>query len=271
MLHTRYFCKKTVNNTLKRKITDYNEEQSIKISESLFEQQPSQLTTVTNQFNNKKVNSKQHVLKSTTNCISPNLIDYINNQNTVFYAKYMQNLQLIMPRMNTFLQNQIHEKLTPPLNLSSVYSVPSSISSIFNNQFSLNYKQKGEKYQKKELPKKKSKNFNNKTKYQYKAIQAISSMTQKLHNSGLVSATVSSLNFQDLQNCCAKCNTRFRLTSDLVYHMRTFHRRDETFTQPQQQQTKVFKERETKQLKCEICHENFKEKHHLTRHMTSHR
>ncbi|XP_076368251.1 zinc finger protein 488-like [Tachypleus tridentatus] len=61
-------------------------------------------------------------------------------------------------------------------------------------------------------------------------------------------------------NFCAKCNASFRMTSDLVYHMRSHHKRE---TDP------VKKKREEK-LKCNICNESFRERHHLTRHMTSH-
>lgn len=105
------------------------------------------------------------------------------------------------------------------------------------------------------------------------------------------------LSTQSIQNWCAKCNSHFRLTSDLVYHMRTFHRKDEQertstpsvlthqnrheiskdFT-VQERSYKLDKlakaiknNRETKFFKCEICQESFKEKHHLSRHMTSHR
>ncbi|XP_076315759.1 zinc finger protein 488-like [Tachypleus tridentatus] len=62
------------------------------------------------------------------------------------------------------------------------------------------------------------------------------------------------------QNWCAKCNATFRMTSDLVYHMRTHHKRE-----PIRVKTK----REEK-LKCTLCNESFRERHHLTRHMTSH-
>ncbi|XP_060081399.1 PR domain zinc finger protein 10-like [Ylistrum balloti] len=62
------------------------------------------------------------------------------------------------------------------------------------------------------------------------------------------------------QNWCAKCNASFRMTSDLVYHMRSHHKRE---FDP------VKKKRDDK-LKCNICHETFRERHHLTRHMTSH-
>ncbi len=96
------------------------------------------------------------------------------------------------------------------------------------------------------------------------------------------------LNAQTLQNWCAKCNSHFRLTSDLVYHMRTFHRKDETPIQESgkaplaslprtHKASPVFDESElestskTKYLRCLVCLEVFKEKHHLSRHMTSHR
>ena len=61
-------------------------------------------------------------------------------------------------------------------------------------------------------------------------------------------------------NWCAKCNATFRMTSDLVYHMRSHHK---TNFDP------LKKKREDK-LKCNICGETFRERHHLTRHMTSH-
>ena len=61
-------------------------------------------------------------------------------------------------------------------------------------------------------------------------------------------------------NWCAKCNATFRMTSDLVYHMRSHHKSN---CDPMK------KKREDK-LKCNICGETFRERHHLTRHMTSH-
>lgn len=62
------------------------------------------------------------------------------------------------------------------------------------------------------------------------------------------------------QNWCAKCNASFRMTSDLVYHMRSHHKREADAT----------KQRREEKLKCNICNETFRERHHLTRHMTSH-
>jgi len=63
-------------------------------------------------------------------------------------------------------------------------------------------------------------------------------------------------------NTCAKCGVTFRMTSDLVYHMRTHLSK----LSP----TSYEKRREGDRLKCNVCGENFRERHHLTRHMTAH-
>ncbi|XP_072037480.1 uncharacterized protein [Amphiura filiformis] len=65
------------------------------------------------------------------------------------------------------------------------------------------------------------------------------------------------------ENWCAKCNASFRMTSDLVYHMRTHHKRNGV-------EDIESKRRTDEKLKCSICNETFRERHHLTRHMTSH-
>lgn len=64
------------------------------------------------------------------------------------------------------------------------------------------------------------------------------------------------------QNVCAKCSISFRMTSDLVYHMRTHHKSESTIDPNR-------RKREEK-LKCPVCNESFRERHHLTRHMTAH-
>uniref|UniRef100_A0A9J7Y576 PR/SET domain 8a n=1 Tax=Cyprinus carpio carpio TaxID=630221 RepID=A0A9J7Y576_CYPCA len=66
----------------------------------------------------------------------------------------------------------------------------------------------------------------------------------------------------DEKNWCAKCNISFHLTSDLVQHMRSHHKR----ALRDERQTRDRSER----LKCPICNETFRERHHLSRHMTSH-
>lgn len=64
------------------------------------------------------------------------------------------------------------------------------------------------------------------------------------------------------QNVCAKCNISFRMTSDLVYHMRSHHKNDVA--------NDMTKRRREEKLKCPVCSESFRERHHLTRHMTAH-
>lgn len=65
------------------------------------------------------------------------------------------------------------------------------------------------------------------------------------------------------QNCCAKCGVQFRMTSDLVYHMRTHHKHE--LANEGNRESKP-----AEKYKCSVCQESFKEKHHLSRHMTSH-
>ncbi|KAK7007058.1 hypothetical protein SK128_022552 [Halocaridina rubra] len=77
--------------------------------------------------------------------------------------------------------------------------------------------------------------------------------------SALMPPTFSALSLPT-QNVCAKCNISFRMTSDLVYHMRSQHKRE---PDPN-------KKRRDEKLKCSICGESFRERHHLTRHMSAH-
>jgi len=53
------------------------------------------------------------------------------------------------------------------------------------------------------------------------------------------------------QNVCAKCNIGFRMTSDLVYHMRSHHRKDEL---------DPLKKKRDEKLRCPVCHETFRER-----------
>ncbi|XP_072881874.1 zinc finger protein 488 [Hemitrygon akajei] len=65
------------------------------------------------------------------------------------------------------------------------------------------------------------------------------------------------------QNWCAKCNASFRMTSDLVFHMRSHHKKEYATDY-------LNKRRREEKLTCPICNEFFRERHHLSRHMTSH-
>ncbi|XP_011504194.1 PREDICTED: uncharacterized protein LOC105367251 [Ceratosolen solmsi marchali] len=64
------------------------------------------------------------------------------------------------------------------------------------------------------------------------------------------------------QNVCAKCNLSFRMTSDLVYHMRSHHKNESV--------GEAARRRREEKLRCPVCDESFRERHHLTRHMTAH-
>lgn len=79
----------------------------------------------------------------------------------------------------------------------------------------------------------------------------------------LLPPTLTSLGLST-QNWCAKCNLSFRLTSDLVFHMRSHHKKEhagpDTHSQKQREEA----------LTCPVCQEHFRERHHLSRHMTSH-
>ncbi|XP_017563621.1 PR domain zinc finger protein 8 isoform X2 [Pygocentrus nattereri] len=62
------------------------------------------------------------------------------------------------------------------------------------------------------------------------------------------------------QNWCAKCSISFHTTSDLVQHMRSHHKRS----------AEQLREHSEERLRCPICDEAFRERHHLSRHMSSH-
>ena len=77
------------------------------------------------------------------------------------------------------------------------------------------------------------------------------------------------------ENWCAKCNASFRMTSDLVYHMRTHHKRghnndDDPEPDDGGNVAAAKRRRRDDKLRCNVCNETFRERHHLTRHMTSH-
>ena len=81
----------------------------------------------------------------------------------------------------------------------------------------------------------------------------------------LLSPSLTALSFQ-ASNVCAHCQTAFRMTSDLVYHMRSHHKTGKEFRKGGESS----KKKRGEMLRCNICDETFRERHHLTRHMTSH-
>lgn len=78
----------------------------------------------------------------------------------------------------------------------------------------------------------------------------------------LIPPTIATTFTLTAQNVCAKCNISFRMTSDLVYHMRSHHKSEFT--------TDTNRRKREEKLKCPVCNESFRERHHLTRHMTAH-
>ncbi|KAK3602464.1 hypothetical protein CHS0354_005933 [Potamilus streckersoni] len=99
------------------------------------------------------------------------------------------------------------------------------------------------------------------SKYQFPAPSSSYPIDKMLHNPASLMMTQPALiASHSSQNWCAKCNASFRMTSDLVYHMRSHHKRE---FDP------VKKKRDDK-LMCKVCEETFKERHHLTRHMSAH-
>ncbi|KAF5910211.1 PR domain zinc finger protein 8-like [Clarias magur] len=92
--------------------------------------------------------------------------------------------------------------------------------------------------------------------------RSISGPLQPTASLTVLPPTLSSLGVT-VQNWCAKCNLSFRMTSDLVFHMRSHHKKE--FAAEAQG-----RRRREEKLTCPICHEYFRERHHLSRHMTSH-
>ena len=77
-------------------------------------------------------------------------------------------------------------------------------------------------------------------------------------------------------NWCAHCSMTFRLTSDLVQHMRNFHSTDSPNSSNDSRGSLTAGGNNSKSkncgknFQCSSCGENFKERHHLTRHLSSH-
>lgn len=80
--------------------------------------------------------------------------------------------------------------------------------------------------------------------------------------STLIPPTIATTFSLAAQNICAKCNISFRMTSDLVYHMRSHHKSENV--------NESHRRKREDKLKCPVCNESFRERHHLTRHMTAH-
>ncbi len=101
-----------------------------------------------------------------------------------------------------------------------------------------------------------------------------------LHHLSQSSSSTTATVLANASNWCAKCSKQFRLTSELVHHIRVHHatRRNyhhrhhhhQTSTESTIRKA-VTNSTSSMSLTCHICCETFRERHHLTRHMTSHR
>ena len=95
-------------------------------------------------------------------------------------------------------------------------------------------------------------------------------LTNPLLQTLVLPPSLAALTIPTAQNICAKCNISFRMTSDLVYHMRSHHKNDSSNLFSDPCTSSSAKRRREVKLKCPVCSELFRERHHLTRHMTAH-
>lgn len=249
MLHYRYFCSFNINNLLNG--LNYS-----KKSENRSQFGQDNLKRKQNDFKcdnlpvkkrSEKVNTESSLEEIIKSCsINQSLRDFFSSQ------------------FNSYLSNQTKFNLTNSIQKSSVMLSPSISPYQTNNPTDVSTTESKQNF------------LINPNLIRNSSLP----LNIQSHGSSLVTTRYVSSPLQkpDLQNWCAKCNTHFRLTSDLVYHMRTFHKKDDSYLSLNNIRvgSKCMNaiehlNREIKFLRCEICNETFKEKHHLTRHLTSHR
>lgn len=235
MLHSRYFCSQSANNLIKSisSLIDHKKQQQ--------QQQQNHQTT-----NKRKLQSQQieeiESKKSRTEVDFRNALVY---QNYIRLFQHQQNLQ--QPQTMISQQQRLREQLTNQLlayfeaNANQMAVSTPAISPPTQqqqaNSMSLFYEPT--------------------LAASAAAAMAMASGSTATTTSPIPSASVSPVNLsspqqhhhitaapqfrgaslaelnqlissQAIQNWCAKCNTYFRLTSDLVHHMRTYHRRDDS-------------------------------------------
>lgn len=105
------------------------------------------------------------------------------------------------------------------------------------------------------------------------SISSINPWLMALHHLSQSSSTTALAN---ASNWCAKCSMQFRLTSELVHHIRVHHATRRNYHHHQASVETITRKpfvnsASSMNLTCHICYETFRERHHLTRHMTSHR
>ena len=267
MLHVRYFC--SLN--LKQRIANQEISQKRKMND-LENQNKIQKTDIFDSINDKQKHHKQQ---------SNHFFTYLQN---LVYSNFMRRNQTM--NLEDFTKQQMTNQFMSNFYLKQVNN---NLETYANK---INYFQRN-LYKINETKPQTSKTAEKMEIFDDLETNFIQDKNAKKDSTNLNQI----LNSQPIQNWCAKCNSHFRLTSDLVYHMRTFHRKDEQEKSPIanilthqnrhdisseihnqersfkfEKLTKVVKNsRENKIFKCDICQETFKEKHHLSRHMTSHR
>lgn len=306
MLHSRYFCSLTANNLMRASAEEE------KISGDLKREKRKLADTIETSFKKVKHNDLNYSSEST---LTTNLSQFnqANKLNEKYYenllANFMPHDKLKDANTNVNLIKSIFERLNAYTHhlsqLSNDYNMknfvnPNLISNnynqlqaVLNNNNMINTVNTSTN----KMPQDHTINKLNETKLNHTSSNNNNNSTSNnnLKKSLNQAKSIKSanafeinqmINTQTLQNWCAKCNTHFRLTTDLVFHMRSFHRNNKKDDSLKPELVDLAANKllnrnnnidkndssfKSKYLKCEICHEIFKEKHHLSRHMTSHR
>ncbi|CAF0792529.1 unnamed protein product [Brachionus calyciflorus] len=278
MLHTRYFCTFNINNLLKNlkttEITARSSGDEKKISSKRKQVEPESESYLKKNKNNDYHKEQQNKILETYSSYNTLVQNYTLNHSLRDY--FLAQLAAYIGNQTKF--NQEDKISNQTITESSSVLLSPSISPYQNTYNSNDSNNKAESVENFSI----NPNLIRKSDYtnlqsNSKIAQRISPLATKPNDQGQGNSIINKVS---LQNWCAKCNTSFRLTSDLVYHMRTFHRKEEKkcgfspvsildFSMASTNTEKA--NREIKFLRCEICNETFKEKHHLTRHFTSHR
>ena len=304
MLHNRYFCSLTANNLMRTVIDNRNNGDLIKKEKRKLNDSIEQLAQKRLKPTEQQINHSNIYLKS----LEANMAQFsqVNKINEKYFENLISNflattdkskeaidntslIKSIFDRLSSYTHqlNQLGGEYKNFINPNLISNSYNQIQTVFNNTDHLKQSINNFPIEANKAEPKLNKKAVNHSPKQVKA------PTSNNYNANEINQMI---NTQTLQNWCAKCNTHFRLTQDLVFHMRSFHRthRKDGTIQPFVSQTakdqsadlidlqlnvvdekvaieKADQSLKSKYLKCEICYEVFKERHHLSRHMTSHR
>ena len=232
MLHSRYFCSQSANNLIKSisSLIDHKKQQQ--------QQQQHHQTT-----NKRKLQSQQieeiESKKSKTEVDFRNALVY---QNYIRLFQHQQNLQ--QPQAMISQQQRLREQLTNQLlayfeaNANQMAVSTPAISPPTQqqqaNSMSLFYEPTLAASAAAAMAMASGSTATTTSPIPSASVSPVNLSSPQQHHitaaPQLRGASLAELNqlisSQAIQNWCAKCNTYFRLTSDLVHHMRTYHRRD---------------------------------------------